>query len=477
VDSFEYEGIFWPADQPEQQVAGRLSYKPTEGASLNLIGSFDEPSVALNVTGPIRRINGVAGAKDLTLEGCIPNHTNVQEPGIIRQTYYVPVVLTGAQLSTGESIAFDSVTLQFDQLPFWITRSGFTASVDTATPNDFSTTTKFTIASEVPPRESESTDEIEVELSSFVSWGGDRVTEMHLSRIPSLTLRYHERRTLDDIITDLNGIQDLITLAMDAPAVPTLIQLRRTDITVQVPPDKKIQMPIDAFWLIFAEHVRQAKPTGNNMFFSFDQIGGVQAIARWVSVSRQFRLVLGLLLSVRYSQRLYEENRFTNVISAAETFHRMRFPNEVMPAAAFKSYKRKIANVVRIALGSAARDWVNKQLQFSNELRLRDRLIEVANYAGQGFADFVGDIELWARIITLLRNRLTHHDPNQTINREAGDLNYATESIYIMTMLALLRECRVPDDVIDSFQTSRRVTFIRDKLAEMIPRLSQYIRG
>lgn len=35
MDEFEYEGVFWLADEPIRQ-AGRLTYKPTEGASLAL---------------------------------------------------------------------------------------------------------------------------------------------------------------------------------------------------------------------------------------------------------------------------------------------------------------------------------------------------------------------------------------------------------------------------------------------------------
>ena len=213
-----------------------------------------------------------------------------------------------------------------------------------------------------------------------------------------MTLKYRKRRALDDFMVDINGIQDLITLAMDAPAVPTLIQLRRSDISTTLLSGKELQVPVDAYWQIFAEHVRQEKPTGNAMFFSFDHIGGVQALAKWIEISRRYRLVLGLLLTIRYSQRMYQENRFTNVISAAETFDRMRFPDELISRADYRAYRRKIARVVTVALGRRTGNWVNEKLQFANEPRLRDRLIRVADHVGDGFSDFVVDVELWARI-------------------------------------------------------------------------------
>ena len=271
------------------------------------------------------------------------------------------------------------------------------------------------------------TDDFEVVLSSTMSIGGNRVTESHISRKPCLTINYCRRHSFDDINADINGIQDLITLAMDAPAVPTLIEFKRSDITRQAPDGSDVQIRQDAYWLIFAEHVRESKPTGNAMFFNYDQAGGITTVARWLSISRQYRLVLGLLLSIRYSQRLYEENRLTNVISAAETFHRMRFPNEILPASVFKLNKRRIAKATKASLGRSARDWVNAQLEHSNEPRLRERLGVIAEYCGQSFAEFTGDVQLWARIVVMLRNRLTHHDPNQGIPRQPADLSHITE--------------------------------------------------
>jgi hypothetical protein len=70
---------------------------------------------------------------------------------------------------------------------------------------------------------------------------------------------------------------------------------------------------------------------------------------------------------------------------------------------------------------------------------------------------------------------MTHHDPSRVIERKPGDLEWATESIYIMVMLTLLRECEVPDSVIETFRISRRVRFIQEKLSEMIPRLAQHV--
>jgi hypothetical protein len=300
---------------------------------------------------------------------------------------------------------------------------------------------------------------------------------MRIGYKPYLSLLYSKSRDLGDIIIDINGLQDLITLAVDSPTVPTEIKLWRSRMVRILPSGESAEVTLDAYWANAAEHVRQAKPRPDNLiFFFFDQMGGVKAVSRWVSVSRTYRAVLGSLLTIRYSQRLYQENRYSNVVSAAETLHRMLFLNEIMSTADFKSYRRKLTRVIRKAVSPKAADWLTSQLQFSNEPRLRGRLLELANAAGANFTDFVGDVETWASVVALVRNRLTHHDETQRIEYSPSDLDALTESIYVLTMLSLLRECEVSDAVLSGFQKSRRIAGVRRELYDVVPRLARYLR-
>ena len=40
-DPFEYKGYWWKPDDPDNKVAGVLTYKPGESITLELIGTFD----------------------------------------------------------------------------------------------------------------------------------------------------------------------------------------------------------------------------------------------------------------------------------------------------------------------------------------------------------------------------------------------------------------------------------------------------
>jgi hypothetical protein len=72
---------------------------------------------------------------------------------------------------------------------------------------------------------------------------------------------------------------------------------------------------------------------------NFGQLGGPPAVARWLNIAQRYWRALGLLLSARSSRPLYVENRFLNVVSGAETFHRLAIGGASLPAERFEELK------------------------------------------------------------------------------------------------------------------------------------------
>ena len=370
MEPFEYEGIFWEPGAPERVIAGRLSFQPSDGLALDLVGSFDELPEAFSQakqTTP-RRIVGAAGGKQVTLHHCLVTNVSLDGPELLRQRFYVFMLLEGAQFTADDDLSFESITVGFDQLSEWIGQSPFTVEIESEEPNDLTSATKLTFACELPKDKSEVTDDIEVGLTHTWTIGGNRVTEIRSSVHPILKLQYRERRALTDILMDVDGLQDLVSLAVDAVAIPSNIELRRSDLVFATSSGKHIEVPIIPRWRRIADDARSvARPANNTIFFGFNQVDGLKTVARWVTVSRRYRLVLGLLLTIRYSPRLYAENQFSNLIQAAETFHRMRFSNELIPGSEYKSQKRKLVGVIKSMIGPRIGDWLKDQLANGNE--------------------------------------------------------------------------------------------------------------
>jgi len=169
-----------------------------------------------------------------------------------------------------------------------------------------------------------------------------------------------------------------------------------------------------------------------DMLFTYEQLGGVDGVAKWVSLSAELHLVIGSLMSVRHSESIYAENRMQNVALAAESLHRIRFPNEVLPP---DEHAALVARLLS-AVPEGDREWLEKRLEYSNEPRLRKRLRDLADFAGPAFADLVGNTRQWSFVVAKVRNALTRY---QGAEPRLDGLFYLSESVYLLVALCLMR--------------------------------------
>jgi hypothetical protein len=308
----------------------------------------------------------------------------------------------------------------------------------------------------------------ELRLSSTWQLGGNNLTETYLNQDVYLELKYPTAQPLERVLDDVKHLQDLLTLVTAAPTVPEDITLWREDIAHDVPTGERRPQAMTYYAGQLAERVRLDAPqSSEKVLFQFKDIGGLPTIAQWVMAARDYRTVLGSLLSIRYSAGLYVENRFNNVISAAESLHRLRFPNEVMPQ---EKYDERIAEILSDVRKSRQK-WLKYKLKYTNEPRLWDRLDALVKYAGTAFAALYDDPEPWITVVTESRNRLTHHDKDRAIDFQSGDLPFLAESVFVLVMLCMFKECEVTDDTLTAIGKNSSIQFLHTKLAEIVPRL------
>jgi ApeA N-terminal domain 1 len=393
VEAFDDEGVFWLPGKKADQRTGRLTFDPAEGATLTITGVFGDIDEQSNDQTRMRRVHGTTGRRHLTLDGCFNTGTNFETSGVPSQSYYVSRVITDALFDESEDLAFDKCSVTFDQLARWINRPGFKVNFQSQTPQLTFPPDRVTIEFERPPDETVEIDsQEELTLTSKWSVGGDYITKTSLDQGTYLELKYPAAQSLDKMLGDVKYLQDLLTLATNGPTAPLEITLWRAG----------KEMKYYAGQL--AERVRLDAPqSAGRILFELSDIGGLPTIARWVSIAREYHIVVGSLLSIRYASGLYIENRFNNVISAAETFHRARFLNQVRPKAEFRRFCRELV----AAVPQESQEWLRAQIQHANEPRLRDRLTEMAAYAGDAFAAVYDEPEPWVRVVTEIDLRIT----------------------------------------------------------------------
>ncbi len=460
VESLDLEGMFWPAGSPGTTVAGRLEFSATNGAELALMGSFQGVESMFAEERRAIRILGIAGKKVLTLEDCQESGSTLEMPGIYRQRYRPSLVLAGAHFDADEPLTFSAVTIRTRHLEHWVSHSGITLEM-TEKNGDI---TKIQLT-HTPLRSSNASSGLQdVELG--FTWGvrGDHLVESVLTQACYLRVTPSELLSLDVFVRIAMSIQHLVTLGVDATAPITSIGFWHPDVVHQVG-ERTLH---DSIYLYSQLQGSDSVPATtarlrHDMLFSFDDIGGVDGVGRWIRAAEKFEPVVGALLSHRYMPRMYMDNRLQNVVFAAETFHRLEFRNHVLPRSEFRHQVREIiANVP-----DDYRGWLREQLQYSNEPRLRQRLIELAEYVGSPFAGLVGNVNQWATAVKNARNQSVHVSPKRRTKSVADrgpSLYLLSESVYFLVALCLLKKSGVSESTLSGVEQHQRYLWLARQL-------------
>lgn len=462
MDKFEGNGIFWRADQPDNQVPGRIAWDPQSGIGLDLIGAFGEIGDLVTSNDPPTRVLGVADGKEWTLENCMRSGTRIQN-GLHTESWKSNVALRGVHYAPDAHVHFTGFHISLDELPAWVELPSLTTEI--VQKEGVPEVDRLTVVLE-------SREPLEFEhdgggIALEFGWGlsGNHTTHTSIDQSCSLKISYLEPQPIERIFEDIGKIRNIVTLGSDSPAIVTSVVLESPD-HLRLPPLEG-PSPID---LLF----HRSAPNKDDiqapyaMFFTLDQIGGLPGLSNLMLVADSCRAAISSLLSIRYAQSMYAENRFDNAVQSAETLHRLRYPNEIEDPAVFKQKKKEILKTIP----SDHRNYVASILQHGNEPRLRDRLADLTS--DQPVFDWLtGDPAVWVLVVTEIRNRLTHHDNQVEAFWDGPDLYWLAESTYVLVLLALLRLSEAPPDAVDHMRQNPRIQHMVTRMREIVPRLKE----
>ncbi|MGP4112313.1 HEPN domain-containing protein [Streptomyces sp. 4N509B] len=435
LDKFESDGLFWLPGRDDNQVAGRISFDPAKGTKLSLIGTFSNSELGVD-TGDemqVSTIHGVAGKRFITLTECSRTGFRVESPGFPREDYRSDATFAGHALLRPDGQGFTEAIIRFSNLYDWVGKSA--VSRELSYDNETRAITQAVLTLTPPRTEEHPADGCKVSLSpSWKVLGGAQ--KPGFEQDYSLRIIYDNPVDFAIVRGDISILQDLISATTDSASVPSQITLR---IPIEEDDEKSKPQPIVHLYEQPSADPASLQRKARRILVGLSDIGGLPAVANWLNFMRSHKIVLGLALSPIY-RGMYVENKFFNTVSAAETLHRMEFPNEIRPAAEYKAFKKMLVRHVPKNYQS----WLSQQLSFSNEPRLRDRLKELAEFGSlAGILDC--DVQQWAKAVTKTRNRMVHHDKGQGPGASSTELYWLAESLRLTVLLCLMRFCTFRD--------------------------------
>jgi hypothetical protein len=451
-------GEFWLPSHEDDTLSGRLQFDPKgDGINLSLVGVFDK---APNDSNSWFRILGWIGNDRVTLDRCFSRGPNIRSPGIDEGQYSANQMFVGHHFEQ-DQLAFQSVAIRLSDLDSWIGRSGIVVETDYS---HIESRSHPIYEMAFTPLPDETCPFSRGQLGLRFGWkpSGDPIHGIGFRQWPGIVIEYDQMQPFEVIQKDVDRIQDLVTLCIDAPTSLDSLVVWRPDIQARALSGKEVGVEQRIEWI--AQPIRYVDPEGrrprhwHQMLLTFDELGGIDAIARWLDASHRFQRALNSFMSIKHAKQMFAENRFLNVTFAAEAIHRIiTGPAPYMDEETFNG----LLGVYLENTHEEHHDWLRGRIR--NEPPLRKRLLGLATRAGPATRPLIGDKESWAHTLTQVRNELTHLANDSRIF-EGADLIFLTESVYAVVRICMLMECGVSPKTLTEKANSSTVAWYRDRL-------------
>jgi hypothetical protein len=386
IESFEYKGIWWPFDNPSNQVSGTLTYIPNQKASLDLVGFIDKPEI----------IHGVSSSgKKITLYNFYSIHTHHNYPGFETSEYMPGTILVGEHFS--KEIAFTSVSINYSSLDDWVGAGGFKESKPP----------EICVKYKKPGRTTAKLNDIyTISIDYSFSMEHSFGKYVNMKQTAYVIAESSEEKPLDDYKKIMHQTMNFLTLAIREPVYPLSINART----------KSMDSATESIIIYYTrfnipnmfKSIHQLK-----MLFTFRDISKSfdLYLKNWFHKSDLLQPAFDLYFDTMYTSRLTIQTKFLYMVQALEAYHR-RKETMVQFDLPEEEHSMRIERIIG-TVPPEHKEWLIKQLEYSNQAYLSKRITEILALYEEAVKDFLpskAKRKDFVGKVTYYRNTLTHYD-------------------------------------------------------------------
>lgn len=445
-DSFSWEGLWWTPGNQETNVAGTITFSPTEGVVLSLLGTLrDMPMAFGSAMGSECQevVHGItAQGIRITLYDCYVSQFQLNAPGISTEKYKVLWMLVGDFLPSLKEVIFNGCSIRFEKLEEWIGHRNISENVD-------SESRRMVIAF-LPPDQKEMRCE-SIGSAVVEGWsyevGGDRVRGVELKTSSYLEIRSDTPIDLRSMVDRAFRLRNLAAICFGHPLsvlsidllgemeeiIPEHFERQKFRVFFQQPQharqraaDNKIEMPI-----ISATELQNSAS---------------DAFSNWFRVYDEIKPAMDLFFTVLLNRTLYSDVAFLLTSQAIEVLHRLTSEEGLVEQMEFEAVTKALKEAMPSDTPKKLREKINGMLLFANEPSLRQRLKQSVGELKEDFGDSpLGVSKKMVEDIVNTRNYLTHYPPDLAGRTLTGaDLYHATRRMVALLLVLLMARIGVP---------------------------------
>jgi hypothetical protein len=468
VEALDVTGSFWCPGSEEEAVYGSLVFDPVEGTTLRLADDLSEtlPNGGRREAwgGECDRIYGEIDRGGhrvkVTLIDCIWLSTR----------YHANRLLLGGHFAADDT-NFHQAIIRLRDLPAWVAQEALTVEVNAAL--DETERRELRVRLDRPP--AVRAPFARGELSLDFRWSRDDVDyeQLTIREWPQFELAYMMPASLTEIMRDITSLHSLLTLCADGPSAIDSVELYRPDypkrvLSGDVIPGTMEKIELRSAFVGAGSPGQQKRRAPHRMLVSFGDVGGIETVATWLNEASRFRIIVGYLVSMR-ADSIFGQNRFLNVCSAAEGFHRSTIGGSHVDEAEFKSIKR----MLKKHLPRKHRGWFDRGMAHANDPSLNQRLKQLADRLGPVAEILVGDVTVWSGVVSKCRNDLTHLEGSREQYDDGGDLYWLAEGTFNITRLCLLIHVGLRSELLPELARSWPIQGGQDRVRDAVERLAE----
>ncbi|MFJ7968565.1 hypothetical protein [Streptomyces sp. NPDC096324] len=428
--TFEAEGLWWLPDHEDQKVAGILSHSPDSGSELRLIGSFTSARGSHDET--YERIHGLADGKQYHLEDCYQKSYkgSLFSPGGETEKIHVHQVFRGVHYTEPDEPNADRVTVNLRYLTQWVGHQGITIQHHGIQEQEAGMPFASLQVHKQPDHTAKLSDGVSLKIQHRVGSAPHTGTEQSLRESCVYSFEFPKLTSTSLAIEYASDMQDLVSIATGRVAEYDEFTFSHPDVALGSDGSQH-RMPIGFFteWIPRDSSKKPGKIHPSDMFFTFDDLGGIEGVAKWMETVNRHRSTLGRVMASRYRKGLFVEDRLFHRATAIEAFARARIGNK--------------------------------------NVKLLGALKHCRELAGDPFSTLVGDSESWSVVAASNRNDIGHHLGKRP-DQGGGAKYFLAESLYWLYILCMLRETGAPEALFERIKNHPELAWLGPKVQAVV---------
>jgi hypothetical protein len=442
MNPFEMKGIWWLPGEEDIQVKGVLRFSPSEGGTLELLGTFRfETKVHYN-TFLINKdiILGLVNGHEITCYKCL-NFNYTGSETLSTATYRVSYIFEGYHFLREEDICFDSISVNYSHFEDWLL--GLIGYYEGNFNQDSSG--KITLSLNYVLEKNEiklyECSKFTLSLISYINIKEkkEKKNSIILEQNKFLKIVSEDAIHFNDWINGtLFDLRNLLSLSLDIPVFPVSISGTNKNKKITHYYTKKEHLP--EIKIFYGTSSSFKKVNSSNTLFTYNDFKEKTNLyfSNWFRISTDLKPMINLYLGNLYNNEMFLEFKFLSLAQAIEFYHRKRFEGYYLEPQEFHEIHFVLSETIKNYTDKKIDSIFINKLGYLNQYTFKKRIKEVLSHLNKkgllkwnknkrdSFAQNVGDY----------RDTLTHYE-----NIDYSTLDFNELKGYVNEMKTVLAKC------------------------------------